>query len=116
MTAIAGVWHLDGRPDAGDRCARMLAAQQIYGLHDVSDWSNGSCALGRRLMRLLPEDRFDNQPLIGGSGRFVLVADIRLDNREEIAKAAAIPAARLATMSDADVLLEAFERWGEQSL
>jgi hypothetical protein len=27
MTAIAGLWRLDGRPDAADGCRRMLAAQ-----------------------------------------------------------------------------------------
>src|SRR5260370_20699824 len=86
MTALAGVWRFDKRPDAEDACARMLSAQQIYGIHDVSHWENGDVALGRRLTRLLPEDMFDSQPLVGGGGRYVLVADIRLDNREELAR------------------------------
>ena len=33
MTAIAGLWRFDGRPDAADGCRRMLAAQKIYGPH-----------------------------------------------------------------------------------
>jgi asparagine synthase (glutamine-hydrolysing) len=72
-------------------------------------------ALGRALAALLPEDRFDRQPLIGGGGRFALVADVRLDNRAELASALGIPVAPLAEMADSAVLLAAWERWEEES-
>lgn len=114
MTAIAGVWRFDGRPDTGASCARMLTAQQIYGSDDVSHWSRDDVAIGRGLTRLVPEDRFDSQPLVGGGGRFVLVADIRLDNRDALADELKIPAPRAADMSDADILLAAVERWEER--
>ena len=52
MTAIAGLWRFDGRPDAADGCTRMLAAQEIYGPDARGEWSEGGVALGRRLMRL----------------------------------------------------------------
>jgi asparagine synthetase B (glutamine-hydrolysing) len=64
----------------------MLASQKMYGLHASAQWSSGNVALGRRLMRVLPEDTFDRQPLIGAGGRYVLVADVRLDNRDELIK------------------------------
>jgi len=41
MSAIAGLWRLDGRPDAGEGCARMLAAQAIYGPHHSAQWCDG---------------------------------------------------------------------------
>src|SRR5215218_10555556 len=101
MTALAGVWHLDGRPVASDNCARMLLAQAIYGRDDEAQWSDGDVALGRRLMHVLPEDRFDRQPLIGAQGRYVLVADIRLDNRDDLTRALGIGAGQARTNSDA---------------
>src|SRR6266849_5578072 len=113
MTAIAGLWRLDGRPNAADGCARMLASQELYGPHAVAQWSNGDVAFGRRLMRLLPEDSFDRQPLIGGGGRYVLVADVRLDNRDELAAALDIPAAAAQGICDAAILLTALERWDD---
>ena len=64
MTALAGLWRLDGNPDAADACDRMLTAQRIYGPDDGAQWSDGSVALGLRLMRVLPEDRFDQQPVL----------------------------------------------------
>jgi asparagine synthase (glutamine-hydrolysing) len=113
MTALAGVWRFDGRPDADDRCARMLAAQRMYGVDDVGQWSDHEIALGRRLTRILPEDKFDTQPLIGGRGRYVLVADVRLDNRDDLVRDLGIQDSRARTLSDAAVLLATIERWRE---
>jgi asparagine synthase (glutamine-hydrolysing) len=116
MTAIAGVWRFDGRPTVADGCARMLATQQMYGPHASAQWSDGGVALGRRLMRLLPEDAFDRQPLIGGGGRYVLVADVRLDNRDDLVGMLPIAPAEARNLSDSAVLLAAIERWGEACL
>ena len=111
MTAIGGIWGFgDGRDVDGD-CARILTAQSVYGLHGEARWSGGDVALGRRLWRLLPEDRYDAQPLRGAEGRFVLVADLRLDNREELAAELGLQAPQLKQTCDAALLLAAFERW-----
>src|SRR5215470_17758767 len=114
MTALAGLWRFDGRPDAAEGCARMLAVQELYGPHHGAQWSDTTIALGRRLMRLLPEDAFDRQPLVGGGGRYVLVADLRLDNREDLSEVLQIPTEKASRLSDAAFLLAAVERWGEQ--
>lgn len=113
MTAIAGCWHLNGAPAAAD-CERMLAAQALYGPSDSASITHGDVALGRRLYRLIPEDRFDRQPLIGGGGRFTLVADLRLDNRDALCRALGIEAAQARSLADSAILLAAWERWEEQ--
>jgi asparagine synthase (glutamine-hydrolysing) len=116
MTVLAGLWRFDGRLDAVEGCARMLVAQELYGLHHCAQWSDSDIALGRRLMRVLPEDTFDHQPLIGGEGRYILVADVRLDNRDELCRALHIPEPQTRTLCDAAVLLAAIERWDESCL
>ena len=116
MTALAGLWRFDGRPDAGEGCARMLVVQELYGPHHGAQWSDSAVALGRRLMRLLPEDAFDRQPLVGGEGRYILVADVRLDNRDELTETLRIPAPQARTLCDAAILLAAVERWDESCL
>jgi len=113
MTALAGLWRFDGRPDAASDCARMLASQALYGPDTSAQWSDGDVAFGHRLMRLLPEDAFDRQPLVGGGGRYVLVADLRLDNREDLAGCLQISSEKASRLSDAAILLAAIERWGE---
>ena len=111
MTALAGLWRFDGRPDAIDSCRRMLAAQAAYGPDGSREWNGGSVALGRRLARLLPEDLHDRQPVAGGDGRFRMIADLRLDNRVELAESLGLPADRCRGMADAAMLMAAFERW-----
>lgn len=114
MTALAGCWHRDGRPGTREAVRRMLAAQRPYGPHGEADWSDGAIAMGRCLHRALPEDTFDRQPLHGAEGRLTLVADVRLDNREELASDLRLE--RPSQLSDAAILLAALERWSEGAL
>ncbi|MEO7178538.1 MAG: hypothetical protein ABIW83_06825, partial [Allosphingosinicella sp.] len=112
MGAIAGLWCTDGRTAAAP-LERMLAALQPYGPDGAGRWAQDDVALGHRVMHLFPEDKSNPQPLIGGGGRFVMVADARLDDREELAEALgeASPFA-----GDPELVLGAFERWGEACL
>lgn len=94
----------------------MLAAQAIYGPHDGRQWSEGPVALGRRLFRTLPEDAHDRQPLQSRDGRLTLVADVRLDNRDELISANGLLAAEARELCDTAILLTSLERWGEGAL
>jgi asparagine synthase (glutamine-hydrolysing) len=116
MSALAALWHFDGRPDAMLGCERILTAQQLYGPHAAGRWSSGSIAIARRLMRVLPEDYFDRQPLVGKGGRIVVVADLRLDNRDELIHLLNIAQPRANPLSDAEILLAALEKWDEECL
>ena len=116
MTAIAGIWGYDGRPALRDDCARILSALRLYGPDATGQGQSADLALGRNLMRTLPEDAFDRQPLVGGDGRFALVADIRLDNRDEMIDALHIDAERAGLMADAEILLAALERWDADAM
>jgi asparagine synthase (glutamine-hydrolysing) len=70
--------------------------------------------MGRCLHRTLPEDAYDHQPLRGAGGRLTLVADVRLDNRDELA--ADLRIAGASRLSDTAILLAALEHWGEGAL
>jgi asparagine synthase (glutamine-hydrolysing) len=94
----------------------MLASQAIYGPHCERQWSDGSLAMGRRLFRTLPEDIHDRQPLHDADGRFTLVADVRLDNRDELATSLDLVSGRAAGMCDAAILLAAIVRWGQAAV
>ena len=115
MTALAGVWNFDGDPVAGESCVRMLAAQSAYGPDGSDCWTNGAVAIGRAMFRTVPEDRFDRQPLSGADGRLSLIADVRLDNRDELTEALGLAHAAAVTLCDAQFVLAAWERWGEQA-
>lgn len=114
MTAICGLWHQDGLPDAGHGVTAMRRALAPYGTFRSAMWDGGDIALGIQLARLLPEDRFDRQPLTDRAERFRLVGDLRIDNRAELA--AALGVADWERRADADLVLAAWERWGPGAL
>lgn len=111
MSAVAGLLRLDGGPVADD-LARMSVAMAPYGPDGAGAWSEDGVGLAQRKLVVLPEDRVDRQPLAGASG-WTLVADVRLDNRDEVATALGLPA--VPRLSDAAVLLASLERWGLQA-
>ncbi|WP_158299033.1 asparagine synthetase B family protein [Sphingomonas psychrotolerans] len=111
MTALAGVWNFTGEPSAGAAARRMLAAQRIYGPHGDAAWDGGDVAIGRAIYEILPEDVHDRGPIIGGGGRFRLVADVRLDNRDELGAALCIDVDEARTLPDAAIVMRAWERW-----
>jgi asparagine synthase (glutamine-hydrolysing) len=115
MTALAGFWSFGGRFDSPDPCRPMIDAQARYGTRDSSR-NVGGLAIAIRLHPLLPEDENDRQPLIGGGGRFALVADVRLDNRAELAAALRLNPAEVPPLADSALLLLALERWGESAV
>lgn len=116
MSALAAIFRPGGPDRARSDCAAMLAAQTIFGRSATGQRRSGDVAMGRCLHALLAEDRFDRQPIAGGDGRFLLVADLRIDNREELLEALGRPACDAAGLADAQILMAAWERWGEQAL
>lgn len=109
MSAIAGFWNSSARFAPLEQCRAMLAAQRQYGPHASNAVNMGDIALGRNLFRLLPEDAADAQPLTGAGGRYLLVADLRLDNRQELLDR--LGRREDPALSDAAILLLGIERW-----
>lgn len=112
MSAIAGMIDWRGAP-VGDAVRKMLAALRLHGRDGEGFWDGGDVALGFRQTILHAEDRADRQPLTGGGGRFKLVFDGRIDNREDLACALALPSERARDWPDSAYVLAAFEKWGE---
>jgi len=92
----------------------MLGALYAFGKDGTDQWSDGVVAMGRLLTRLVPEDAFDQQPIV--SGRYTVVADARLDDREGLARDLGLRATDAAVMSDAAMLAAALEKWGPACL
>lgn len=116
MTAIAGLWRFDEKPGVADDCGRMLAAQKIYGPHHGAQWDDGVVAMGRQLFRMLPEDDADRGPVACRDGQMVMVADVRLDNRDELIASLGLSGEKYRRACDAEILLACLDRWSEAAL
>lgn len=116
MSAIVGIWRFDDGSTAEADCTRALNALELFGPHDGRHWSDGAMAMGRRLYRLLPEDAYDRQPLQSRDGRLTLVADLRLDNRDDLIRTLGWTQGEARQLCDAQVLLACLERWGDAAV
>ena len=114
MTAIAGAINFNSDVPLDLICAAALEAQTAYGAGRPTIRHVGEAALGLNLFPTLSEDRFDRQPIT--DGRFMLVADIRLDNRDKIIAHLGHTPPQYANRSDADILLASWSRWEARCL
>jgi asparagine synthase (glutamine-hydrolysing) len=111
VTAIAGfLAKRRQEADSAFACDSLLSKLRAYGRNKSHIGALGSACFGRALTQVLPEERFDQQPLISGE-RFLLAFDGRLDNRNELALELSIGPTQRNQSSDADLFLAAWERW-----
>src|SRR5207245_1444027 len=70
-----------------------------------------SAGLGQALLQSTPEAVNETMPVWDDERQILLVAAARLDNREELCDAFAIPAAERAATPDGRLIMRAFQRW-----
>jgi asparagine synthase (glutamine-hydrolysing) len=110
MSGICGIYCFDGAPVAPRDVDRQMTALAHLGPDRTQTWLAGPVGLGHLMMRITREDAIDPQPLRDGA--LALVADLRLDNREELAAALSIADVTLAAVPDSALLLSAYKEWG----
>jgi len=114
MSGIAGIFHLDGRPADAVLLRRMTDVISRRGPDGVGYWAQGPVAFGHRMLHTTPESLLENQPLTDETGNFCLTLDGRVDNREEIRRALQSRRIRLRDETDAELILRAYQCWGEE--
>jgi asparagine synthase (glutamine-hydrolysing) len=118
VSAICGVVGLDGRPWAAGDLGGVMSTLGPLGRDGGGSWAGtaGGCgvAVAAALRHATPEDTVDRQPAESADGSLVLVADLRLDNRDELAGALSL--ADAPTVPDSAFVLAAYERWGDDAL
>lgn len=113
MSAIAGIFRFDGAPVERDAVERITAAMAINGQAGSAHWFNGPVVLGHCMLRTTHEAVQEVQPLASDTTDVVLVMDGRLDNREELERDFAARGVALRSRSDAELVLRAYEVWGD---
>src|SRR5438045_3972214 len=114
MSAISLFWNVSEGPPADRSHARMLAALRPYGPHGQVFWSDKQIAFGVTLSSSLPESRFDKQPVWSPDRSLCLVADVRLDNRVDLARELGLT--HHEELADSVFLMHAWLRWGPACL
>lgn len=108
MSAIAGYIHPDGRPADPVAIRRMVERMAHRGPDGRAVWVGERTAMGNAALDTrIPATP---QPHVHASGAFVLTADLRLDNGDELRARLDLPA----SAGDAEILLSAYARWGKR--
>ena len=127
MSGICG-WVEPGSRTGGTSSAEMeeglqamLRAAGHRGPDGHGSWSEPGGALGHLALHLTPESVYEEQPLVDLDAGLVLVADVRLDNREELLGLLDPPplsgrseasTGNSSPVTDTALLLAAYRRWG----
>lgn len=94
----------------------MLRGQQVYAPDAAVISHHGAIGIGRRLHATLPEDAHDRGPISGGGGRWTLVADVRLDDRDGLCAQLGIEADEASSLCDSAIVMRAVERWHDEAI
>lgn len=113
MSAIFGILRYDSGAAAARGLERMANTLRHRGPDGRKFVVDGPIGIGHCLMRVNREDLFEAQPIHDRAAGLTLVADCRIDNREELADQIGIGAAELRDMPDSALSLRAYKKWGE---
>jgi asparagine synthase (glutamine-hydrolysing) len=114
VSGIAGIIRFDGASVEPGLVEKMTAAMPYRGPDGIHHWVKGSVALGQCMLRTTPESLEEKQPLCNEDESLVLVMDGRVDNWEELRRELLGCGARLRDRSDAELVLKAYETWGQE--
>jgi asparagine synthase (glutamine-hydrolysing) len=113
MSGITGILHRHGQPASRADLLRLTDCLSHRGPDGQGHWINGPAGLGHALLRTTPESSHERQPWSNESGRLCLTLDGRVDNREELLAALEANGANFRNEGDAELILRAYECWGE---
>ena len=93
----------------------MTGAAPYRGPDGVGVWRGEGAVLAQQALHVKPESRHEDQPLVDEEAGLVLVADARIDNREELQRTLRRDlrrSVRRDVITDADLIFAAYRRWG----
>lgn len=114
MSGIAAVFARDGRPLEPRAVWAMLDAVPYRGPDGQQVRLDASVGLGHARLAMTAEEETELQPLVSPRTGCLLVADVRLDNRDALL--AQLPERPPAETTDAELLLRAYETWGVEAV
>ena len=113
MSGLTGFFHRDGKLADEKHLRAMLGAIGHRGQDGVHVRRERHVALGLNVLINTPEAHLEG--IVADAGRASMItADVRLDNREDLAATVRLRRGPLAEVSDSELILAAYEKWGEE--
>lgn len=112
MSAIVGVYNLDGRPVDPDLLGTMLEYAAPWPADAQDIWHDGKVGFGHRMLHTTPESMHEKLPLYDAD-HFAITADARIDNRKELIAKLSLGKNNAKALSDSELILQAYKKWGD---
>jgi asparagine synthase (glutamine-hydrolysing) len=114
MSAICGIFNIDGSTVLTEMSSRMMDKLKVYPLDDTGIWLNQEVFLGCGIQYCTPESLKEKLPLYDENRRISITADAIIDNREELFAVFNISQKLWDNTTDSDLILMAYDKWGEE--
>ncbi len=109
MSGICGIIYFNEKP-VGNEINVMIDRLRHRGPDGIDVWQKANAGLAHLMMHVTPESVYEKQPLVSESG-LVLVADARIDNRDELIAQLSLVNGEAST--DSELILAVYEQWGQ---
>lgn len=113
MSTICGFFSFDAPPPSAGEIGMMNEATVNLPRDMSGTWREAMVALGSSLLRTTPESAFEEFPLADQEAGLILVADARIDNRDELLAQLNPPRTFERSATDGELILYAYKKWGE---
>ncbi|MCS0788059.1 lasso peptide isopeptide bond-forming cyclase [Cytobacillus firmus] len=115
MSAIAGIYNLNGEPVSIEQSSGMMKAFEKFPADDIQTWHKENLFLGCHAQWITPESIGEQLPFYDYQRQLAITADAIIDNREELFERLQIDREDQKKITDSQLILLAYHKWGEES-
>lgn len=115
MCGIHGILRFDGQPVSSAELSAMGTVTAHRGPDDEGQYIDGNCGIAMRRLSII-DLAGGHQPLSSGDGRLWLVCNGEIYNYRELRAELIAGGYRFKTGSDSEVMLHAYDAWGDAFL
>ena len=113
MSGILGIFNLDGRPVDAEWLNGMWSRLSHRGPDGGDVWIDGVIGLGHQMLWTTPESLIEKLPFAIHDAELAIVADSRIDNREELIVCLDLKHEPASSRTDSRLILAAYQKWGD---
>ncbi|NOU97352.1 lasso peptide isopeptide bond-forming cyclase [Paenibacillus sp. LMG 31456] len=115
MSAITGIYHFNQTSIPIEQGMELMKAFQKFPANYVSTWYRDFVFLGCHAQCITPESVDERLPYYDSERKLAITADAIIDNRHELFSLLQVEHARRRNMSDSELILLAYRKWGEDA-
>ena len=114
MSGVVGIFNKNKQGVSHRVLEQMLESIAHRGPDAQNLWVQDHIGLGHCMLWSTIASKTDHLPRKANSDRHVLTCDARIDNREELTKRLLLPTSSEQKLSDSQLILAAYEKWGDR--